>query len=517
MDSGLLSREVLCIMDIRQIQTYLFHVNSQEAVKGGDRMVKRILEDALAWAVGQIDPPLAANQVDLTNRPTDEPIPWFRDPDIQVQMIDSVAGNAMLLFRTGDLCQKVLHKVSRYVLEQSYGLDFAAAAVAKTESLSDDINSLYDRLDKCKTDFPTSHPLPPLPAVLVEPNTGEPAVLVREDGTPVSGSELRRREGVLGETSITDIHTGIGPGGRVCRAVMHLDGNNMGIMIGKVLSTARDYETGIRMRRMIDSNIREGFETLVQDSTDWLRKRTFPKGISDEEFSRYFHVVDLGGDDLNVIAHPNLILPFVERFTKLLPNFYIWKDEKIHAGIAVCAGIAFVSPETTYLAGQAVAEECCANAKKVAKTRKNLIDGLAGNWIDFDVQLSPEEQTLEWKRERTGVTREGIHMMLRPYSYDEKQAGSPKDYRLLKERAKALNGMKIPADGMMLLEQACSLGAADFETLVSMLEKSGYPLTDQLGEKWLRIGGTRYNAWYDITMICPFFRELGELSGQEVN
>ena len=146
MDSGLLSREVLCIMDIRQIQTYLFHVNSQEAVKGGDRMVKRILEDALAWAVGQIDPPLAANQVDLTNRPTDEPIPWFRDPHIQVQMINSVAGNATLLFRTGDLCQKVLHKVSRYVLEQSYGLDFAAAAVAKKESLSDDINSLYDRL-----------------------------------------------------------------------------------------------------------------------------------------------------------------------------------------------------------------------------------------------------------------------------------------------------------------------------------------------------------------------------------
>ena len=236
-----MDREVLCIMDIRQIQTFLFRVNSQEAVKGGDRLVKNILTDALAWAVKAVDPPLREEQVDLSFEASDAPIPWFADPGIQVQMIDAVAGNAMLLFRTGALCQKVLHKVSRYVLEHSYGLDFAAAAAAKTDSLADDINSLYDRLDACKTDFPSSHPLPPLPAVLVEPNTGEPAVLVRGDGTPVSRSELIRTEGIRGETSLSDIHTGIGPGGRVCRAVMHLDGNNMGIMIGKAVKLAEGH------------------------------------------------------------------------------------------------------------------------------------------------------------------------------------------------------------------------------------------------------------------------------------
>ena len=503
-----MDREVLCIMDIRQIQTYLFRVNSQEAVKGGDLLVKHILADALAWAVKEVDPPLTGDQVDLSSEASDEPIPWFADPAIQVQMIDAVAGNAMLLFRTGALCQKVMHKVSRYVLEHSYGLDFAAAAVAKTDSLVNDINALYDRLDHCKTDFPSSHPLPPLPAVLVEPNTGEPAVLIRDDGTPVSRSEQIRTQGVRGETSLSDICTGIGPGGRICRAVMHLDGNNMGIMIGKVLSTANDYETSIRMRRQIDSNIRNGFAALVEDGTEWLRERFFPDGIADEEFHRYFHVVDLGGDDLNVIAQPNLILPFVERFTEQLPNFYIWKDERIQAGITVCAGIAFVDPDTSYLAGHAVAEACCANAKKVAKSKANLINGLAGNWIDFDVQFGSEQQSLEWNRRNTGITKEGVRLLLRPYSFEEKQAGGPLDYRLLKERAMALNRMQIPADGMLLLEQTCFMGAADFEALVGMLEKSGYPLTEQLGPIWTRVGGARYNSWYDIAMICPFFRDF---------
>ncbi len=325
MDRELLDREVLCIIDIRQIQTYLFHVNSQEAVKGGDIMVKRILEDALAWATEHIDPPLDASQVDLSKKPTDGPIPWFADPRIQIQNIDSVAGNAMLLFRTGALCQKVLRKVSRYVLEHSYGLDFAASAVAKTDSLPDDIKNLYNRLDEIKTDFPSSHPLPPLPGVLVEPNTGEPAVQILEDGTPASRSELLRRQVSQSGISITDIHTGPGPGGRICRAVMHLDGNNMGISIGKVLSTAQDYETGIRMRRKIDYNIRDGFTALVDDGRDWLRKHCFPEGISDAEFEHYFHITDLGGDDLNVIAQPNLILPFVERFMEILPNYYMRK------------------------------------------------------------------------------------------------------------------------------------------------------------------------------------------------
>ena len=517
MDKDLMDREVLCIIDIRQIQTYLFHVNSQKAVKGGDMMVKRILMDALAWAVEHVEPPLTAAQVDLSNMPTGDPIPWFSDPGILVQNIDSVAGNAMLLFRTGALCQKVLHKVSRYVLEHSYCLDFAASVVAKTDSLENDIKRLYNRLDEAKTDFPTAHPLHALPAVLVEPNTGEPAVMIREDGMPVSRTELIRSSLSQDRTSLADIHTGIGPGGRVCRAVMHLDGNNIGIGVGKVLSTARDYETGIRMRRQIDFNIRNGFSALVEEGKNWLRERYFPEGITDEEFNRYFYVVDLGGDDLNVIAQPNLILPFVERFMEILPDFYIWKDEQIDARITVCAGIAFVSPDTTYLAGQDIAEECCANAKKVAKTRENLVDGLAGNWIDFDVQVDHEQQSLEWKREHNGITREGTCLLRRPYSFDEKQAGGPRDYRLFAERAKALNRMKLPADALALLEKTCFMGTEDFEALVHMLEKSGYPLSEQLGEPWIRSGGTRYAAWYDLTMICPFFREFDAPSQKEVN
>ena len=134
------------------------------------------------------------------------------------------------------------------------------------------------------------------------------------------------------------------------------------------------------------------------------------------------------------------------------------------------------------------------------------------NWIDFDVQLCPDPQSLEWKRGHMGVTREGIRLMIRPYSFDEKQAGTPRDYRLLKARAKALNDMNISERGIQLLERACSMGAVDFDALVQTFEKSGCQLTGQLGDPWIRIGRMRCNAWYDILMISPFFPKRTDFS-----
>ena len=93
---------------------------------------------------------------------------------------------------------------------------------------------------------------------------------------------------------------------------------------------------------------------------------------------------------------------------------------------------------------------------------------------------------------------------------DEKQ-----DYA--RKRAKALNRMNLPSDALSLLEKTCSMGTEDFDALIRMLEKSGYPLREELGEPWIRRGGERYAAWYDLTMISPFFREFDAQAEKEGN
>ena len=65
-----------------------------------------------------------------------------------------------------------------------------------------------------------------------------------------------------------------------------------------------------------------------------------------------------------------------------------------------------------------------------------------------------------------------------------------------------------------LLERACSMGAVDFDALVQTFEKSGCQLTGQLGDPWIRIGRMRCNAWYDIVMISPFFRDYEDARQQ---
>ena len=52
--------------------------------------------------------------------------------------------------------------------------------------------------------------------------------------------------------------------------------------------------------------------------------------------------------------------------------------------------------------------------------------------------------------------------------------------------------------------------------LLGLVSTALASLTEQLGDIWVRVGGARYNAWYDIAMICPFFRDFDPRKEQEV-
>ena len=508
MDAELMNQEVLCLFDIRQIQSFLFRVNNNDAVQGADAIVKHVLTDALNWAVERIDPPLTADQYDLNCEIMEGRIPWFLDDHIQIQIIDSVAGNAMVLFRTGALCQKVIHKVSRYLLEKCYCLDVATAAVRKTESLADDLTAIYGKMDIIKTDYPSSHPLMSLPVTQVEKNTGEPAVEMLPESGAVSKMSLIKSGASRGTSHFTDIVPCIGPGGKMYRAIMHLDGNNMGIIIGKLLQRAETYEDSIHMRRQMDYNIDNGFASLITRTMEWVRKNCFDSPVSEEEFSRYIYIVGQGGDDLNIIASPKLIIPFVEHFIEILPEFYIWKDDTVKTQMTVCAGIAFVGVDTPYLVGHRIAEECCDIAKQTAKYEENLIDGMAGNWIDFDFVLNDNQQSLEWKRDHDEVTAEGIRLTVRPYSFDDQQKDSPRYYHIFRDRVGKLEGLNLSKNMMDFLDDSYHMGRIEYEGLISMLTKEGYPLMESLGEPLVRMDRNHYAAWYDMLLLRHFIGKI---------
>ena len=135
MDKELLDREVLCFLDTRQIQRYMFRSNTMLDTVGASDLMIHILGDAILHALRTIHPPVPEDQFDFSLDPEGE-IPYFRNPSVQFQLITCLAGNAIFIARTGALAQKIFRSVSRYYLEHGRTLNLSAAAVAKTEGYS---------------------------------------------------------------------------------------------------------------------------------------------------------------------------------------------------------------------------------------------------------------------------------------------------------------------------------------------------------------------------------------------
>ena len=65
MDSQLMEKEVLCILDTRQIQKFMFRSNTYVDTLGGSDLMTHILEDGISFALQSIDPPLMRDEYDL--------------------------------------------------------------------------------------------------------------------------------------------------------------------------------------------------------------------------------------------------------------------------------------------------------------------------------------------------------------------------------------------------------------------------------------------------------------------
>ena len=238
------------------------------------------------------------------------------------------AGNAMCLVRTGRLCQQLIRRMSRYYLEHGYSLNLTAAVTEKTDDFGHDIFELYRKLNAVKASCEISDPAGPLSVVAREARTGEPAI--GRDGTGAyysTASALRRKEAAL-RRNVVDLQqfrTSRGYDGREYLAVLHSDGNNLGITIGRMMQQTASYEAGIRIRRIIGRTIVETYGRVIDHTLEDVRAcwQKMP-GHAQAPFECAFYVLHRGGDDLNIICDAALVIPFLNSLYRNLQGASLW-------------------------------------------------------------------------------------------------------------------------------------------------------------------------------------------------
>lgn len=508
MDAALNEREVLCLLDTRQIQRFMFRSNTLQDALGASDLMNHIQRDAIEYALTHIDPPLPEGTWDICTDP-DTVIPYFTDEKILFQLLTCTAGNAMFVARTGALARKIVRKVSRYYLDHTYSLNLAAAIVEKTGNYREDIYNLYRALDEAKASPEILEPMGALPVVGRERKTGAPVVGTDENtGEPVSrASMIRRQEAKLRGSVVRfdRMNTTRAFDGNDYRAVIHADGNNLGIIISRILQQMTDYEEAIHFRRKINTEIEEQFSEAVSGTVRDLKDYWMKHSDGRDAFVTEFQIVCRAGDDINVNCNANLVFPFLQFFYRNLKGTFIWKDERREVPLYCCAGVAFVRKDCDYHSAFRLAEECCSSAKKAAKAPENLRNGLAGNWVDFQVMDNPNSQELAMLRRRYYRSAERISLLLRPYCLDPEAKDQPYAYSALTKRIRALRQYSVTGSQRAVLHQSFMMGVGRFSSWITRFSQENPDLANQLGKPiWWDPEDQMHATWFDAEELMDF-------------
>lgn len=211
-------------------------------------------------------------------------------------------------------------------------------------------------------------------------------------------------------------------------AVVHIDGNNMGMRIRDLMQDEEDYGTAVKRMRTISKNInysfRDTYEKTARHLGEWVESdanQVLRKGTKDEPVA-YIRKIITAGDDITFVCNAKIALDIVNYFIQDISKKMMYvmgqEDDLEKYGLSVCAGIAFTHHHFPFSTAYQVAEACCDNAKDRAKEEHNREAGRIGNWIDFQICKDVQNTDFRRNREKNYKISEGEWLLRRPYYVD---------------------------------------------------------------------------------------------------
>lgn len=349
---------------VQGIQGFIFQTNALREISGASELVEQICTKLFAETIG-----------------TDED--KLKDDN---NAIVTAAGNIKYVFNDEAKCKDLVLKFPKQVMEFAPGISISQAVIKIDGEINKDhINELERRLRVQR-----NRALRPFDLGLMAMNrsrkTGLPAVefkKIKEKETIIDAGtraklEIKSRRvlsSMLGEIkdaqipwdmeditkSISDKYSWL--------AVVHADGNNMGIALQKLANATQDFKGKQFME------VFRKFSLALDESTKKAAQIAYTKVYNNDSNEKIpFRPIVIGGDDLTIICRADLALIFTKHF---LENFRKETEERfkelpvkidfLKDGLTACAGIAFIKESYPFHYGYELAETLCIEAKKAAK------------------------------------------------------------------------------------------------------------------------------------------------------
>ena len=525
----------LAMYDVRGIQDYIYKTAKVQDAIGASAIVEDIISEALKEAVEKEELSYDLEWYD-ENGVLPYDVSKASDTDVQVLYIGG--GNAFVSFQDEDICQRVNHRMSRYVLEKTYSLQLAIAVTDQTENYAKDYKNIFDEMVRVKANMEVSKPFGALPVMDVEIKTGLPACPgEKKDGDKAIGTSRETYLKKAKEDQVRDLIQRAkifdnyveSKGVDSTLAVVHIDGNNMGLRIRKLIGTTEDYETAVNKMREISYCINHSYKSVYEQMENHFNGYA---GKGDGKKKQYNVLKILtAGDDITYVCKGKYALSTVEYFCgeigKKTMNGGTSKEDINLYGFSVCAGVAYIGSHFPFSVGYEVAEACCDSAKDMAKKPENMLpvdkegnpitnmDGVAksgvsykiGNWVDFQICKNIHTGDLDKTRKLEYVTSHNEKLLIRPYELPLLKLDSRNDainkYENLKKNIKYFqNDKKIPHSHAKKLRNLYSSGQEVVNEFAAFLASRGWKMPDGTVNMYTE---DNQALWYDALELFDCF------------
>ena len=522
----------LAMYDVRGIQDYIYKTAKVQDAIGASAIVEDIILEALKDAVEKEELSYDLEWYD-ENGVLLYDVSKASDTDVQVLYIGG--GNAFVSFQDEDICQRVNHRMSRYVLEKTYSLQLAIAVTDQTKNYAKDYKNIFDEMVRVKANMEVSKPFGALPVMDVEIKTGLPACLVeKKDGDKAIGTSRETYLKKAKEDQVRDLIQRAkifdnyveSKGVDSTLAVVHIDGNNMGLRIRKLIDGIEDYGKAVNKMREISYCINHSYKSVYEQMENHFNGYA---GKGDGKKKQYNVLKILtAGDDITYVCKGKYALSTVEYFCREIGKKSMnggenEKDINLY-GFSVCAGVAYIGSHFPFSVGYEVAEACCDSAKDMAKKPENMFhfereikndDGTTtmeknhkiGNWVDFQICKNIHTGDLDKTRKLEYVTSHNEKLLIRPYELPllnlKSREGAINRYENLKNNIWYFqNDKNIPHSHAKKLRNLYSSGQEVVNEFAAFLASRGWKMPDGTVNMYTE---DNQALWYDALELFDSF------------
>ncbi len=384
---------LLAVYDITGIQDYIFASNRMKENMGGSYIVGQLVEQhfvkVLKNCAGKnpvrVDWETYSKEGDEENNES-----VFNDKKIEAEIVYIGGGNVLVIYRDWALYNKVNKAFALEVIVKSASLTMVTEAIPftldKDTSYVELRKKLMQKLAETKATQTRTKLNQTLPIFAQEPFKGEPITHSKNDEL-ISTEQYLKREATsagsyfekFGEQLFAketeDLKKNKGEDSYI--AVVHIDGNGMGVWLDNQLQEAEKaaesdsaFRTTLQTHRGLSLQItaffRNVFEKTVAQFT--IRHTRLP-----------LRPLILDGDDFTFICQGDLVIPFTQAFLKQLEV----EKEEFNFEITACAGAAFVHSHFPFELAYEIAEQCCQNAKNTYYKDRAIPNTIPQSYFDF--------------------------------------------------------------------------------------------------------------------------------------